>query len=90
MQKDMDILRDIWNTIDPESHIGRASDFHTTTTRTRHRNAEDERILQQREQARQEAATHHQLGRAVPRRIEHFLRGADERDMARRRSMRGL
>jgi hypothetical protein len=90
MQQDMDILRDIWNTIDPESHIGSTSEFHTNTTRTRHRNAEDEWILQQREQARQEVATHHQLGRSVPRRIEHFLRGTNERDVARRRSMRAL
>ena len=78
MNKDMEILRDIWKTIDPESPIGRESGL-TLQTRLRHFRAEQNRIGKLRLEAARKAERLRAHGMEVPPKLAHFLRNAQQR-----------
>lgn len=78
MNKDMEILRDIWKTIDPESPIGRESGL-TLQTRVRHFRAEQNRIGKLRLEAARKAERFRTRGMEVPPKLAHFLRNAQQR-----------
>jgi hypothetical protein len=69
MQRDMDILRDLWNSIDPQSHIGRQSEPFTMAAKKCRRNQHDA-VIERRNKARAEAQALRELGRPIPRKLE--------------------
>ena len=73
MNKDMEILRDIWKTIDPESPIGRESGL-TLQTRLHHSRVEQNRIGKLRLEAARKAERFRARGMEVPPKLAHFLR----------------
>ena len=71
MDKDMRCLRDLWQTIDPESPIGHPSSL-TNETRRRNDAEEARRLNTQREKALMKARQYQRRKEPLPSKLAHF------------------
>ncbi len=76
MDRDMRCLRDLWQTIDPESPIGYPSSL-TNETHRRHDAEEHQRLNVQREKALMKARQYQRRNQPLPNKLAHFLKGWD-------------
>jgi hypothetical protein len=74
MRSDMECLRDLWSTIDPECCIGRESQL-SLETRERESRKQRHKVSKLVEAAKKKARVAQANGRQVDKRTAHFLKG---------------
>jgi len=84
MKKDSELLRDLWNTIDPSSPIGQLSEFSKTSNGLYNSQAQ-QRTQNARLEAWDKREQLEAMNSAVPSSITHFLRGWKHPRHGRRR-----
>ena len=79
MPRDMQLLRDLWNAIEPTSSLGKEYEL-TANSRGLYLVQEEQRIQRAKEKAYAEVRKLTREGRDIPKALAHFTRGYNTRN----------